>query len=126
LARTTAERWHQVHGLVKQGLGLLECSRRLILGLNTVKRYARASEPTRMQRVPKYRPTLVDPYRDHLRQRRAEQPGVPLTQLLAEIRALGVAAGDVAGTRKAGLCRRWSSGSWSSTAAAWSQGPGGS
>jgi transposase len=41
------------------------------------------------RRVPKYRPTLVDPYRDHLRQRRAEQPGVPITQLLAEIRALG-------------------------------------
>jgi transposase len=89
LARTTAERWHQVHDLLKQGHGLLECSRRLNLSLNTVKRYARAGEPTRMQRVPKYRPTLVDPYRDHLRQRRAEQPGVPVTQLLAEIRALG-------------------------------------
>ena len=89
LARTTAERWYQVHGLLKQGLGLLECSRRLNLSLNTVKRYARASEPTRLQRVPRYRPTLVDPYRDHLRSRRAEQPGVPITQLLAEIRALG-------------------------------------
>ncbi len=89
LARTTTERWHQVHGLLKQGLGLLECSRRLNLSLNTVKRYARASEPTRLQRVPKYRPTLVDPYRDHLRSRRAEQPGVPVTQLLREIRELG-------------------------------------
>jgi transposase len=88
-ARTNIERWHQVHDLLKQGHGLLECSRRLNLSLNTVKRYARASEPTRMQRVPKYRPTLVDPYRDHLRQRRAEQPGVPVSQLLAEIRALG-------------------------------------
>jgi len=67
LARTTTERWHQVHGLLKQGLGLLECSRRLNLSVNTVKRYARASEPTRLQRVPRYRPTLVDPYRDHLR-----------------------------------------------------------
>ncbi|MGH3448113.1 MAG: ISL3 family transposase, partial [Nocardioidaceae bacterium] len=89
LARTTAERWHQVHGLLKQGLGLLECSRRLNLSLNTVKRYARAAEPTRLQRVPKYRPTLVDPYRDHLRARRVEQPGVPVTQLLREIRELG-------------------------------------
>jgi hypothetical protein len=26
-----------------------------------VKRYDRASEPERLQRVPKYRPTLVDP-----------------------------------------------------------------
>jgi transposase len=89
LARTTTERWHQVHDLLKQGLGLLECSRRLNLSLNTVKRYARASEPTRLQHVPKYRPTLVDPYRDHLRSRRAEQPGVPVTQLLREIRQLG-------------------------------------
>ncbi len=89
LARTTTERWHQVHGLLKQGLGLLECSRRLNLSLNTVKRYARASEPTRLQRVPRYRPTLVDPYRDHLRARRAQQPGVPITQLLREIRELG-------------------------------------
>lgn len=77
LARTTAERWHQVHDLLKQGHGLLECSRRLNLSLNTVKRYARASEPTRMQRVLKYRPTLVDPYRDHLRQRRAESLAWP-------------------------------------------------
>jgi transposase/putative ubiquitin-RnfH superfamily antitoxin RatB of RatAB toxin-antitoxin module len=88
-ARTNIERGHQVHDLLKQGHGLLECSRRLNLSLNTVKRYARASEPVRMQRVPKYRPTLVDPYREHLRQRRAEQPGVPVTQLLAEIRQLG-------------------------------------
>jgi hypothetical protein len=27
--------------------------------LNTVKRYDRASEPERLQRVPKYRPALV-------------------------------------------------------------------
>lgn len=38
LARTTTERWHQVHGLLKQGHGLLECSRRLNLSLNAVKR----------------------------------------------------------------------------------------
>jgi transposase len=89
LVRTTTERWHQVHDLLKQGHGLLECSRRLNLSLNTVKRYARVSEPTRLQRVPRYRPTLVEPYRDHLRARRTEQPGVPVTQLLAEIRQLG-------------------------------------
>ena len=60
-----------------KGVGLLDCARRLGLSLNTVKRYARASEPERLQRVPKYRPTLVDPYRDHLRKRRAEEPGRP-------------------------------------------------
>ena len=53
--------------------GLLECARRLGLSLNTVKRYDRASEPERLQRVPKYRPTLVDPYRDHLRKRRGRR-----------------------------------------------------
>ena len=47
------------------------------LSLNTVKRYARAAEPGRMIRAPKYRATLVDPYRDHLRARRAEDPAVP-------------------------------------------------
>lgn len=88
-ARTTAQRWAQVHGLLGKGVGLLECSRRLGLGLNTVKRYARADAPERLQRVPQYRPTLVDPYREHLRTRRVEDPGVPVQQLLREIRELG-------------------------------------
>jgi transposase len=88
-AQTTAERWRQVHDLLGKGTGLLECSRRLNLSLNTVKRYARAAEPERMIRAPRYRPTLVDPYRDHLRGRRAEDPAVPVTRLLAEIRELG-------------------------------------
>jgi hypothetical protein len=88
-AATTAERWQQVHELRAQNVGLLECSRRLNLSLNTVKRYDRASEPHRLQRVPKYRPTLVDPHRDYLRKRRAEQPGVPVQHLLAEIRERG-------------------------------------
>lgn len=88
-ARTTAERWRQVHDLLDQGVGLLECARRLSLGLNTIKRYARAAESQRLQRVPQYRPTLVDPYRQHLRRRRAEDPGVPVTRLLDEIRELG-------------------------------------
>jgi hypothetical protein len=88
-AATTLERWQQVHGLRARNVGLLECARRLNLSLNTVKRYDRASEPERLQRVPKYRPTLVDPYRNHLRKRRAEEPGVPVRQLLREIQELG-------------------------------------
>ena len=88
-AQTTAERWRQVHDLLDKGTGLLECSRRLGLSLNTVKRYARAAEPQRMIRAPRYRTTLVDPYRDHLRARRAADPGVAVHQLLAEIRAMG-------------------------------------
>ena len=88
-AATTAERWQQVHDLRARNVGLLDCARRLGLSLNTVKRYDRASEPQRLQRVPKYRPTLVDPYRDYLRKRRAEEPGVPVQQLLREIRERG-------------------------------------
>ena len=88
-AATTLERWQQVHDLRARNVGLLECARRLGLSLNTVKRYDRASEPERLARVPKYRPTLVDPYRDYLRERRAEEPGVPVQQLLREIRERG-------------------------------------
>ena len=88
-AQTTAERWRQVHDLTGKGTGLLECSRRPGLSLNTVKRYARAAEPERMIRAPRYRATMVDPYRDHLRARRAADPAVPVWQLLAEIREQG-------------------------------------
>ena len=88
-AETTLERWQQVHDLLGKGVGLLDCARRLDLALNTVKRYARAEQPERLQRAPQYRPTLVDPYRDHLRKRRAEDPAVPVQQLLREIRELG-------------------------------------
>jgi transposase len=88
-AATTAGRWRQVHDLVERGTGLLECSRRPGLSLNTVKRYARAAEPGRIIRAPRYRATLVDPYRDHLRARRAADPAVPVHTLLAEIREQG-------------------------------------
>ncbi|MFD5322274.1 ISL3 family transposase [Streptomyces sp. NPDC127098] len=87
--QTTRERWHAVHDLLGKGVGLLECSRRLNLALNTVKRYARIPEPPADRIAPRYRPTLVDPYRDHLRRRRSENPAVPVTHLLHEIRELG-------------------------------------
>ncbi|MEV0730611.1 ISL3 family transposase [Polymorphospora sp. NPDC050346] len=88
-ARTTLDRWHQVHSLLNQGVGLLECARRLQLALNTVKRYARADRPERMLRVPKYRASLVDPYREHLRKRRTEDPAAPAAHLFEQIKALG-------------------------------------
>ncbi|NVK80019.1 ISL3 family transposase [Streptomyces morookaense] len=88
-AQSTLERWHQVHGLLDQGVSLLECARRLQLALNIVKRYARADRPERVLRVPKYRASLVDPYREHLRKRRAEDPAVPVKHLFEEIKALG-------------------------------------
>ncbi|MFI9630670.1 ISL3 family transposase [Streptomyces sp. NPDC052042] len=87
--QTTRERWQQVHDLLDQGVGLLECARRLDIALNIVKRYARMKEPTGDRRAPRYKPTLVDPYRDHLRRRRAEEPAVPVTHLLREIKELG-------------------------------------
>lgn len=89
LAETTLQRWQQIHALLEAGVGLLDCSRRLGLALNTVKRYARAATPERIQRVPKYRACMVDSYRDHLRARREQEPGVGATALLGEIRALG-------------------------------------
>jgi hypothetical protein len=88
-AATTAERWQQVHDLRARNVGLLDCARRLNLSPGTAGRYDRAREPERLQRVPKYRPTLVDPHRDYLRKRRAEEPGVPVQQLLREIRERG-------------------------------------
>jgi transposase len=88
-AETTLERWQQVHDLRAQGAGLADCARRLGLTMNTVKRYDKADKPGKLRRAAQYRPTLVDPYRDHLRKRRAEEPGVPVQQLLREIRPLG-------------------------------------
>nr|WP_165400027.1 ISL3 family transposase [Xylanibacterium ulmi] len=89
IAETTAQRWAQVRDLRDAGVGLLDCSRRLGIALNTVKRYDRAAKPEQIARPPRYRATLVDPYRDHLRRRRQAEPGVSVQQLLAEIRALG-------------------------------------
>lgn len=88
-AATTRERWHHIRDLLAAGVGLLECARRLNLALNTVKRYARIPEPERLVQAPQYRPTLVDPYRDHLRRRREEDPAAPVLQLFREIKDLG-------------------------------------
>ncbi len=87
--RTTRERWEQIHDLLGKGVGLLECARRLNLSRGTVKRYARTHKPEASRRAPRYRPTLVDPYRDHLRDRRATDPAVPVQQLFREIKDLG-------------------------------------
>ena len=68
---------------------MLECARRLGWSLNTVKRYARVATAEQLARPPRYGRTLVDPYRDHLRARRAADPDVPVTRLFDEIRDLG-------------------------------------
>ncbi|MEU4807190.1 hypothetical protein [Actinosynnema sp. NPDC023587] len=59
------------------------------MSLNTVKRYARIPSAEDLRRPPPYRHSMVDPYRDHLRARLTRQPDVPVTHLLAEIRAPG-------------------------------------
>ncbi len=85
----TRARHAAVHELLGQGVGLLECARRLGWSLNTIKRYARATAADQLQRPPRYGRTLVDPYRDHLRRRLVAEPQVAGTTLLAEIRELG-------------------------------------
>jgi transposase len=91
LDERTRERHRAVHALLDQGYGLLECARRLGWALNTVKRYARVASADDLKRPARYRETMVDPFRDHLRRRRAEEPGVAVTRLLAEIRERGYA-----------------------------------
>lgn len=85
----TLQRWTAVHDLLGQGVGLMECGRRLDLSLNTIKRYARIPAVEQLTRPRKFRQTLVDPYRDHLRRRLTENTHIPVTHLLAEIRELG-------------------------------------
>lgn len=82
------QRHAAVHASLESGVSLCETGRRLGLALNTVKRYSRVSDPDQLIRPPQYRRCLVDPFRDHLRTRRAAGP-VATTTLLAEIRALG-------------------------------------
>nr|WP_239373623.1 ISL3 family transposase [Frankia sp. Cj5] len=85
----TRSRHAAVHTLLAQGVGLLACARRLGWARNTVTRYARAESAESPHASPQYRRTLVDPYRDHLRRRLADEPGVAVTRLLAEIREQG-------------------------------------
>lgn len=56
--------------------------------LNTVKRYAHEGGNQRPLQ-PRYKPTLVVPYRDHLRARRVRAPAAPVLQLFREIEELG-------------------------------------
>ena len=60
-----------MHELLNQGVGLLECARRLGWALNTVKRYARAATAEQLQQLPPLRP---QGYRD-LRRFAARWPG---------------------------------------------------
>ncbi|TDV43713.1 transposase [Actinophytocola oryzae] len=83
----TRDRHAAVHALLAQGVGLLECARRLGWALNTIKRYARAHKAEQLLRPPRYGACLVDAHRDLVRQRLGEN--VPVTRILAEIRQQG-------------------------------------
>lgn len=87
LATRTRTRFAAVHDLLAQGVGLLDCARRLGWSLNTVKRYARAQDVEQLLRPPRYGACLVDAHRDLVRRRLAEK--VPVTGILAEIREQG-------------------------------------
>jgi hypothetical protein len=76
----TRARHAAVHQLLGQGVGLLDCVRRLGWALNTVKCHARAATAEQLQRPPRYGRTMVDPYREHLRQRLAAEPNVAVTR----------------------------------------------
>lgn len=87
LAARTRKRHAAVHELLDQGVGLLECARRLGWALNTIKRYARAQKAEELLRPPRHGPCLIDAHRDLVRTRLAEN--IPVTRILAEIREHG-------------------------------------
>lgn len=87
LAARTRERFAAVHALLADGVGLLECARRLGWALNTVKRYAHAQKVEELLRPPRYGACLLDAHRDLIRRRLADK--TPVTRILAEIREQG-------------------------------------
>ncbi|MEU1227993.1 ISL3 family transposase [Streptomyces sp. NPDC005828] len=87
--QTTRERWNKIHDLLGQGVGLLDCPRRLGLAMNTVKRYARMPEPQALRIAPVYRPTLADLVRGFTALLKpAEGNDVKLTEWITAARAV--------------------------------------
>lgn len=93
-ARRTRARHKAVHALLAQGVSHGQIMRKLHLSRNTVKKYAAATRAEQLIRGPKYSTTLVDPFRDYLRHRRAQEPAVPTWTLLGEIKAMGYQGGS--------------------------------
>lgn len=93
-ALRTRARHAAVHALLAQGASHGQIMRRLHLSRNTVKRYAAARHPGQLIHGPKYSTTVVDPFRDYLRKRRAQEPAVPTWTLLSEIKAMGYQGGS--------------------------------
>jgi transposase len=93
-ARRTRARHAAVHALLAQNASHGQIMRRLHLSRNTVKKYAAAARAEQLIHGPKYSATLVDPFRDYLRQRRTQEPTVPTWTLLQEIKAMGYQGGS--------------------------------
>ena len=77
LAARTRQRFATVHALLADGVGLLECARRLGWSLNTVKRYARAQKVEELLRPPRYGACLLDAHHDLIRRRLADKTRRP-------------------------------------------------
>ncbi|MEV4289289.1 ISL3 family transposase [Nonomuraea bangladeshensis] len=92
--RRTRSRYAAIHALLGQGVANNEIARRLNLALNTVKKYARAQRVDQLIGGTKRSATLVDPFRDYLRNRRAAEPGVTVQTLLQEIKSMGYQGGS--------------------------------
>lgn len=94
IAKRTRARHAQVHALHRDGLSNSAISRRLKLSLNTVKKFLRAQNADQLIGGTRRRTTLVDPFRDYLRHRLAQQPQVTVQTLLAEIKGMGYQGGS--------------------------------
>src|SRR5579875_798554 len=93
-ARRTRARHAAVHALLAQGASHGKIMRKLHLSRNTVKKYAAAEHAEQLIHGPKYTTTLVDPFREYLRQRREREPDVPIRALLQEIKTMGYQGGQ--------------------------------
>jgi transposase len=93
-AQRTRARHKAVHDLLAQDASHGQVMRQLHLSRNTVKKYAAATRAEQLIHGPKYSTTLVDPFRDYLRRRRAQEPDLPTWTLLQEIKAMGYQGGS--------------------------------
>lgn len=85
------EKFEEVHTLHRQGLSIAAIVRQSGLARTTVRKYLRlTSLPPKTS--PKLGPRLIDPYRDYLHQRLAQEP-VSSYRLWAEIQAQGFTGG---------------------------------
>jgi transposase len=82
-----------IHDLHRQGLSIQAIARQSRLDRKTVRKYLKrgVEPPAYGPRAP--RDSILDPYRDYLRERVEAYPGLSGVRLLREIRALGYAGG---------------------------------